>query len=183
MLKVLGSIILLFKKVISRGYMIILRRQFSSYGNNFIFDPYGSYSFKTIYVGSDVFIGLGANLSATNTKIIIGNKVLFGPNVTIMGGNHNYSVIGKFIYDVKEKRKEDDQEVIIKDDVWLGAGVIILKGVTVGVGAIVAAGAVVSKDVPPYSIVGGIPAKIIKMRFTQNEIIEHNNRILNKNNF
>ena len=57
-----------------------------------------------------------------------------------------------------------DAPIVINDDVWIGAGSIILAGVTIGKGAIIAAGAVVNKDVPEYSIVGGVPAKVLKYR-------------------
>lgn len=69
--------------------------------------------------------------------------------------------------------------VVIEDDVWCGANVTILKGVTIGHGSIVAAGAVVTKSCEPYSIIGGVPAKLIKMRFTPEQIIEHE-RLLSK---
>ena len=98
---------------------------------------------------------------------------MFGPNVTVMGGDHNYSQIGRYMFDVKDKSPLDDLPVIISNDVWLGAGCTILKGVTIGEGAIVAAGALVLKDVPPFSIVGGVPSKVIKERFTKNELIKH----------
>jgi acetyltransferase-like isoleucine patch superfamily enzyme len=108
---------------------------------------------------------------ASESNIIIGNKVLFGPNVTVIGGNHNTSVVGQFMYDVHEKRPEDDQDVIFEDDIWVGSCAVILKGVRVGRGSIVAAGAVVNKDVLPYSIVGGVPAKRISIRFGNKEMI------------
>lgn len=57
-------------------------------------------------------------------------------------------------------------DIIIGDDVWIGQNAVILSGVTIGQGAVVAAGAVVSKDVPPYAIVGGVPAKVLKFRFS-----------------
>ncbi|MBI5750778.1 MAG: acyltransferase [Hydrogenophilales bacterium] len=60
--------------------------------------------------------------------------------------------------------------VKIEDDVWIGHGAIILRGVTIGAGAVVAAGALVNKDVPPYAIVGGVPAKVIRMRVQEASI-------------
>ena len=102
---------------------------------------------------------------------MIGNKVILGPNVTIMGGDHNYRWVGKYMYDVKEGGT--DLPVVIQDDVWIGADVVILKGVMLGKGSIVGAGSVVTKNVPCYAVVAGNPAKIIKMRFSPNEQIEH----------
>ncbi|HEX7517210.1 MAG TPA: acyltransferase [Chthoniobacterales bacterium] len=137
----------------------------------------GDYSFANIRVGDDVFIGPGAMFIAANTTIEIGNKVMFGPGVTILGGDHNTSVLGRFMYDVKEKRAGDDQPVIIEDDVWVGARAVILKGVRVGRGAIIAAGAVATKNVPPYSVTGGSPARVLKWRWTVDQIIAHEEQI------
>ena len=67
--------------------------------------------------------------------------------------------------------------MVIEDDVWCGANVTILKGVTIGRGSIVAAGAVVTHSFPPYSVIGGVPAKLLKMRFTPEEIVEHEKRL------
>lgn len=98
---------------------------------------------------------------------------MFGPNVMLIGGDHNSGVIGSYMYDVREKRPGDDLPIVIRDDVWVGAGAIILKGVTVGEGAIIAAGSVVTRDVDDYSVVGGIPARLLKMRFSPQEVREH----------
>lgn len=129
--------------------------------------------YKNISIGNDVYIGPGATFLCTESKIIIGNKVLMGPNVTIIGGDHRISELGRFIYDIQDKNPEDDKDVFIEDDVWIGTGVIILKGVTIGRGSIIAAAALVNKNVPPYAIVGGVPAKILKYRFTIEEILKH----------
>jgi maltose O-acetyltransferase len=112
-------------------------------------------------------------LLASLSKIRIGNKVMFGPEVMILAGDHNTSVVGQFMYDVSWKRPEDDRDVTIDDDVWIGSRAIILRGVVVGRGAIVAAGAVVTKNVPPYSMVGGVPARVLKFRWDVDTILRH----------
>lgn len=72
---------------------------------------------------------------------------------------------------------ENDAPVIIGDDVWTGSNITILKGVTIGRGSVVAAGAVVNKSCPPYSIIGGVPAKVLKFRFTIDEVLEHERKL------
>ncbi len=86
-----------------------------------------------------------------------------GPNVSIIEGNHCSHIIGKLLYDyqIKDKLIEDDQPIIIETDVWIGAVAIIMNGVNIGRGALLAAGAVVNKNVPYYSVVGGVPAKVL----------------------
>ncbi len=172
-MRLLASFYLIILKIYRRFLMCLLRPLFKNYGKNFVFDPFGSYSYKTISVGDDVSIGIGATFWATESSISIGNKVVFGPNVTIMGGDHNTSRIGNYMYDVHEKILGNDMPVTIEDDVWVCAGAIILKGVRINRGAIIAAGALVVRDVPPYSIVGGVPAKHLKSRWKQTQILEH----------
>ena len=104
--------------------------------------------------------GLGVNCEI-NGEVVIGSDVMMGPEVVIYTTRHKYDSleipIGKQGY-------TDPKPVIINDDVWIGRRVIIMPGVTIGKGAIIGAGAVVTKNVPEYSIVGGVPAKVIKSR-------------------
>ena len=135
------------------------------------------FTYRNLTIGNDVYIGPHALFLCTESQIFIGNKVLFGPHVTIIGGDHRITDVGRFIYDVLDKHPEDDQDVHIEDDVWIGTNTTLLKGVTVGRGAVVAAGALVTKDVPPYAIVGGVPAKVLKYRFTPEQIQEHERQL------
>lgn len=172
-MKLLGLTIIFASKCFCRLLMYVMRPMFKKCGRGVLFSPYDHFTYDTIELGDYVAIGPGASFIAQESSITIGNKVMFAPNVTIRGGNHNTSVIGKYMYDVHEKRPEDDVPVVIEDDVWVGTGVIILKGVRVGRGSIIAAGAVVNRDVMAYSIVGGVPAKLIKMRWSKEDILKH----------
>lgn len=130
-------------------------------------------------VGDGTSIPKGSTIYCTLAPLTIGKKVIFGPRPTIITGDHRIDIVGKYIIDVTDEDKYEegvnnyDAPVVIEDDVWCGANVTILKGVIIGRGSVVAAGAVVTKSFPPYSIIGGVPARLLKMRFTPEEIEEH----------
>lgn len=111
-----------------------------------------------------------------NIKLSIGDYCSIGPNVRfIVASEHPYKALSTYPFKVKmlgyEFEASSKGSIIVKDDVWIGLNSVILSGVTIGQGAIVAAGSIVTKDVPPYAIVAGNPAKIIKYRF-EPEVIE-----------
>ncbi len=164
------------KKVVDRLCMYSVKSKFKQVGRHVIFHPSNSsFTYSNISLGNDVFIGANARFWCVLSSITIMDHVVFAPNVSIIAGNHSYHIVGKWITDYKpsDKRKEDDLPVVIESDVWVGTNVTILNGVRIGRGAIVAAGAVVIKDVPAYAIVGGVPAKVLKYRFTEEEIVRH----------
>jgi maltose O-acetyltransferase len=104
--------------------------------------------------------GIGVNCLACG-KIRIGSDVLMGPEVIILTVNHRFEAADKTI---REQGSMPEEEVVISNDVWIGARAIILPGVHIGKGAIVGAGAVVTKDVPEFGIVAGNPARLIRYR-------------------
>lgn len=113
--------------------------------------------------------------SNTGEKLYIGNYCSIAPNVLfIVASDHNYNNLSTYPFKVMiagEKAEALSKgDIIVKDDVWIGANSTILSGVTINQGAVVAAGSVVTKDVPPYAIVGGNPAKVIKYRFSETNI-------------
>lgn len=96
--------------------------------------------------------------------IKIGNNVRIGAHTAIVASNHNFQDPTRLIKD----QGWTAQGITIEDDVWIGMNVSITDGVTIGRGSVVAAGAVVTQDVPPYTVVGGVPAKVIKNRDNTN---------------
>jgi chloramphenicol O-acetyltransferase type B len=104
-------------------------------------------------------------------QLYIGNFVCFGAEcVIMMGGNqlHRPGWISTFPFDTRSFLPAGD--TVIGDGCWIGSRAMIMQGVTLGEGAIIATGAVVTRDVPAYAIVGGVPAKLIKYRFSQDQI-------------
>lgn len=113
--------------------------------------------------------------SPADTKLYIGSYCSIAPGVQfLLGGEHQLYSISTYPFKVLsfgESREAGSKgNIVVKDDVWIGTNAIICSGVTIGQGAIVAAGAVVTKDVEPYAIVGGNPAKLIKYRIDRNLI-------------
>jgi len=148
--------------------VIIKNPRFIEFGNDVniskdaLFLPLAEYKGKlynpTIKIGNNVHIGIRNSFAAID-QVIIGNNVLFAGFVHITDHSHGYEDINKSI---SSQPLISKGPVIIEDECWLGFGCEILSGVTIGRHSIVGARAVVTKSIPPYSIVGGNPAKLIK---------------------
>ncbi|WP_215226563.1 acyltransferase [Echinicola shivajiensis] len=120
---------------------------------------YGGEAGVGLKVGDNSSIGPYAYIGCSG-YIEIGNNVMVSPRVSIYSENHNFADTNQPMIDQGVTRSY----AIIEDDCWIASNSIILAGVTVGRGSVVAAGSVVTKDVPPYSVVGGNPARVIKSR-------------------
>jgi len=115
---------------------------------------------KNIEIGHNVYINHHTELLARDVGISIGNYVMIGQHSILITDNHTYKDADKLII----TQGSINEKIIVEDDVWIGSHVTILAGVTVGKGSVLAAGSVITKDVAPYSVVGGVPARIIRMR-------------------
>jgi acetyltransferase-like isoleucine patch superfamily enzyme len=115
---------------------------------------------RDLVAGAHSFVNRG---SIIGPRVKLGRYVLIGPEVAIVGGDHRFDTVGQPIV---FSDRPVLAETTIEDDVWIGTRAIIMTGTRIGRGAIVAAGAVVTRDIQPYTIVGGVPAKIIAERFT-----------------
>jgi maltose O-acetyltransferase len=126
-------------------------------GKNVNIERNANFSRSTV-IGN--FSGIGEN-AKINAGVTIGNYVLMGPDCMIYTQNHEYKDI---LIPIRSQGFMGIEPVVIEDDVWIGARVIILPGVKISRGSIIAAGSVVTKDVDEFSIVGGNPAKLIRKR-------------------
>jgi acetyltransferase-like isoleucine patch superfamily enzyme len=113
-----------------------------------------------VSVGDNCYLGDGVQFYPWNERIVIGNNVLIAAGVRMITRKHGFADLDRPMSD----QGYTNAPIHIEDDVWIGFGAIILPGVTVGRGAIVGAGAVVTRDVTPYTIVGGVPARLIRRR-------------------
>lgn len=150
------------------------RRRWSKNNTNNDTVPNVIFDENTVEVGDYSYGDLNVVSFDNKTKLIIGSFVSIAQNVTFLldvehHTNHlmTYPFKAKILLE-KEPETFSKGDIVVEDDVWIGYGATIMSGVHIGQGAIIAAGAMVAKDVPPYAIVGGMPAKVIKYRFEEN---------------
>jgi len=133
-----------------------IRKRLKSCGRNFIFDPESTFiTPETTEIGNDVFIGEKAHITGI---VRIGDRVMFGPRPMILSGNHSFGkgIIPRF------SPAGETNPIIIHNDVWCGACVIILDGVEIGEGSVIGAGSVVTKSIPPHVVACGNPCRVIR---------------------
>jgi acetyltransferase-like isoleucine patch superfamily enzyme len=148
------------------------KHRFAAFGEGSTYDPTTSTitGYENFYIGRNVFIGPQAVLSADGVPVTIGDDTVIGPGLCIMAGDHAFDVPG---VSFRDSHRGVNEPVRIGRNVWIGARVIILKGVTIGDAAVVGAGSIVTRDVPPYAVVVGNPARQIRERFTGEEREQH----------
>jgi len=133
-------------------------------GNNFTINRYSSIfvgiNGGKLSIGDNCYIGSFCIISSHRGSIEIGNDVMLANGVFLEPANHKYSDLTKPM----RLQGHDVGKIIIEDDVWIGNNCVVLKNVRIGKGSIIGAGSVVTKNVEPYSIMGGVPAKLIKKR-------------------
>lgn len=146
--------------------------------------------------GKQVHVQLGCYFGGAEPEVVIGDRVGIGFNCfflckcrigsdVLMASNihfvdrhdHRYDVVGKSVWD---SGRGIPGWITVGDDVWIGQSVTILAPVEIGRGAVVAAGSLVVHDVPPYAIVAGVPARVVKMRLTAEQIAEHERLLASK---
>ena len=145
---------------------LVCKQFFHSTGFN-VNVEHGAYfgSGRLVEIGNNSGIGVNCHVPA---DIRIGNDVMMGPEVLIIGRNQNHK-FDDINIPMRLQGYKDALPVVIEDDVWLGARVIVLPGVRIGRGAVIGAGAIVTKDVPPFGICVGNPGRIVRFRNASKE--------------
>ena len=116
---------------------------------------------EALFIGHNTAINEYNNIRATWGSIYIGNYCQIAEFCTLVASNHETETVK---YMTEEKWNTVKVGIVVEDDVWIGANAVILPGVKIGTGSVVGAGSVVTRNVEPYSIVGGSPARLIRMR-------------------
>lgn len=168
----------LFGKLYSLLKLNNFRRSFIRKFRNNDYTPMNIFDVDLFETGSYSYGELNIVTFNKNAKLIIGSFVSIAQNVYfLLSTEHYLNHISTYPFKVKITKELECEsfgkgDIVVKDDAWIGFGSLIMSGVTIGQGAVVAAGSVVTKDVPPYAIVGGVPAKVIKYRFDEKTIKE-----------
>jgi acetyltransferase-like isoleucine patch superfamily enzyme len=115
----------------------------------------------SVSIGDDTHIQASCNLKGFLGSLIIGRNVQIAPHCGFSPYEHNFDDRGAAI---REQGIRSTGDIVLEDDVWLGIGVAVLEGVRIGKGAVIGAGAVVTKDIPPYAVAVGVPARVVRMR-------------------
>lgn len=178
----LGKIFIFISRIFNYFIKSTYKYKFERCGKNVYIGKHCIFTESNIVVGNDIYIGPYCIFQSTNSKIIINNHVMFGPGVNIHGGNHIINKIGSYMKSVEKKADFIDKDVVIEDDVWVGANAIILSGVTIGEGSVIGAGSIITKDVPPFTIIVGNPVRKSFPRWTEEQIKKHRKIINEKKN-
>jgi acetyltransferase-like isoleucine patch superfamily enzyme len=142
-----------------------------SCGQHARFDPFGSYwPISKMHLGSNTFLGPGARIAASE-GFFLGDGSFAGPQLLVMGGDHNVQVVGSEMHTVTTGGV--NLPVVVERDVWIGARVTLLKGVVIGEGSVIGACSVVDKSIPPYTVALGAPCRPVRPRFSSAQLVRH----------
>ena len=138
----------------------ILKELFAEIGEGCYIEPplHANWAGHFVHFGKNIYANYNLTL-VDDTHIYVGDCTMFGPNVTLATAGH------PILADLRVHGYQYNAPICIGKNCWLGAGAIVMPGVTIGDNVVIGAGSIVTKDVPPYAVVGGVPARVIRYRF------------------
>lgn len=178
----IGKIINLCSRIYSRRiYGYLLKTSLGYCGKNVVLHkPALCSNPANLYMYDNTSIMKNWTLISDTGKFIMKANSIAAPNLTVITGNHNRLVDYTLEDCIANRLADVEKDVVVAEEVWLGANVTLLPGVTIGRGTTVAAGSVVTHDLPPYTLCAGIPAKVKKIYWTQEQIEKHEEVIYKK---
>lgn len=178
---------IIFEKILSK-IKNIKKRLFPEYdlkkigkiGKDCIIGPNSILKLENLFLEDYVIIQNNVNFITNKGRLFVGKYSVVSSGCTIIPGKHVLKVGLPFYFNTLYHIGDIDKDIIIEEDCWIGANSILMPGVRIRRGAIIGAGAVITKDVQPYSVVAGCPAKIVATRLTAEQVREHEESIYEK---
>ena len=166
-----------FVNIIREPYWATQERQwknkFGKYGNHTVVKRDSTLVPKNMYLDDFVIIQDKTNFISNKGKLIVKKYTVISSGCLLIPGGHKLKVGLPFWVSAQHHIADQEDDIIIGEDCWIGAGSILLPGVKIGRGCVVGAGSVVTKDIPDYAVVAGIPARIIATKFSLEDVLSH----------
>lgn len=174
MIRLIGIFILFITRINNRIFGYFLRHSLGYCGKNVVLHrPNVCSNPGNMYLYDNTSIMKNWTLLSDTGKFIMKEHCIASTNLVVITGNHNRLVEHTLQDSIANRLADEEKDVILENEVWLGTNVTLLPGITIGRGTTVAAGSVVNCDLPPYTLCAGIPAKVKKIYWTEEQIIKH----------
>lgn len=162
-----------YQSILMQYVLPLVKQKYGKLGINSFVKNNSTIVQQNIYADDFVLIQDQINFISYHGKLIVGKYSVISSGCTIVPGSHRFTVGVPFYLSTMKHINDDEGNIVIEEDCWIGSGCILLPKCHIGRGAVVGAGSVVKKDVPPYAVVAGVPARIIASKFTIEQILQH----------
>jgi acetyltransferase-like isoleucine patch superfamily enzyme len=172
--KIIAKVLTQSSRLYNRIYGSMLKSALGFCGKNVVLHkPSVCSNPNNMYLYDNTSIMKNWTLLSDTGKFIMKDHCIASTNLVVITGNHNRVVEHTLQDSIANRLADEEKDVVLEEEVWLGTNVTLLPGITIGRGTTVAAGSVVNRDLPPYTLCAGIPAKVKKVYWTAEQIMEH----------